>query len=462
MITLDLPSTTGHAVHVPHATPRTATLHISVFGSLAIRRGEVQLGAGDLGGPKPRQVLEILLVNFGSAVSKTRIMDLLWGGNHPAGALPTLESYVSVLRRHLQPGTGRTGPLRTVTGGYAIDPSLVDLDLDRFASLTRQARHAQPRVALALLTEALDLASAPLLGDELLPAWAEEERAAHAARVGLVRVLAAEAALAVGEAGLAIALAGRGAQEDPLNERAWTALVLGLERNGECTEALRTFDRCRRIMDRELGCTPGSALREAQARLLASTGAGEGERSGSAVARDSTTRSGEVGNATSGSAGQEAERLRVLIVDDHTMFSDLLAGALDREPDLRSVGAATSVASAVAMFRDLRPDLVMMDLHLADGSGLTAAERILAAAPATRIVMLTGDPSRQALEEATRLGVCAFLPKDGALGVMLDTLRHARTGHMIVSPSLAARCGGTTPSGRDPRGSDREDPHART
>lgn len=462
MITLELPNTTGPAVDAPYLKPRTATLQISVFGALRIRRGDVQLGAGDLGGPKPRQVLEILLVNFGSAVSKTRIMDLLWGGNHPAGALPTLETYVSVLRRHLQPGTGRTGPLRTVTGGYALDRSLVDLDLDRFATLTRRAGHAQPRAALALLTEALDLASAPLLGDELLPAWAEEERAAHAVRVGRVRVLAAEAALSVGDAGLAIALAGAAAQDDALDERAWTALVLGLERNGEYTEALRTFDRCRRIMDRELGCAPGSALREAQARLLTSTGAGEGEGPGPSAVRSSTAPAGAGTSAASGTTGREAERLRILLVDDHTMFSDLLAGALDREPDLRSVGAATSVASAVAMFQDLRPDIVMMDLHLPDGSGLAAAERILMIAPGTRIVMLTGDPAPQALDEAARLGVCGFLPKDGALGVMLDTLRHAETGRLTMSPSLAARWGRGASSVRDLRDSDRAESDART
>lgn len=106
-------------------------------------------------------MLEILLLNFGSAVSKTRIIDLLWNGNHPAVALPTLESYVSVLRRHLQPGAGRTGPLRTVTGGYVMDRAMVDLDLDRFRTLTRYASAAAPPLALALLTEALDLAAAP-------------------------------------------------------------------------------------------------------------------------------------------------------------------------------------------------------------------------------------------------------------------------------------------------------------
>ncbi|WP_258868652.1 BTAD domain-containing putative transcriptional regulator [Arthrobacter sp. RT-1] len=433
MTILEMAKKSGGPELVP-ASQQAPVLTISVFGPLTIRRGNTELGANDLGGPKPRQVLEILLLNFGSAVSKTRIMDLLWGDNHPSVALPTLESYVSVLRRHLQPGSGRGGPLRTVTGGYAIDRSLVDLDLNRFDTLTKQASQADAPAALALLTEALEIASAPLLGDELLPAWAEEERALHAARVSMVRVQAAETALAVGDLGKAIVWGGAAAKEDPLNERAWTALILGLERNGEKTEALRAYDRCRKVLDEELGCAPSPALKEAHARLLTSTAAALGP----AETRSPIHVVSGAGAIAPVATKQETERLRILIVDDHTTFSDLLAGALDREPDLKSVGAAKSVESAVTMFRELQPDVVLMDLHLTDGSGLEAAGQILSEAPGARVIMLTGNPSQEALGEAARMGICGFLPKDGGLGVMLDTLRHAHPGNMIVHPSLFA------------------------
>ncbi|MBO1269162.1 response regulator [Arthrobacter sp. PO-11] len=416
-------------------------LQIEVFGPLTIRRGNTELNANDLGGPKPRQVLEILLLSFGSAVSKTRIMELLWGGKHPAVALPTLESYVSVLRRHLQPGAGRSGPLRTVTGGYVMDRSMVDLDLDRFETLTQRAGHVEPREALSLLTEALDLASAPLFGDELLPAWAEEERSLHAERVSLARVLAAEAALALGEGSKAISLGRAAVKEDPLNERAWTALILGLEGNGDNEEALRAFERCRRVMDEELGCAPSAALRAAQARLLKSAAVTRVPADAGVPGRLSIVNR----PAAPVVSQQLAAPLHIMIVDDHTTFAELLTGALEREPDLRSVGIAKSVASAVAMFPELRPDVVIMDLYLPDGSGLKAAESILAEAPEARIVMLTGNPSQDALREAARMGICAFLPKDGSLSIMLDTLRHARAGNMIVHPSLVARLGSATP-----------------
>lgn len=446
VISLESAGKVPSLAHGSEASSQSLTLRISVLGPLSIRLGDTVLSANDLGGPKPRQVLEILLLNFGSAVSKTRTIDLLWGGNPPAVALPTLESYVSVLRRRLQPGAGRTGPLRTVTGGYVIEPSLVSLDLDRFATLTKQASMATPPVALALLTEALELASAPLLGDELLPGWAEEERALHAERVCQARVLAAELALLMGEVVKTIAWGRKAVQEDPLNERAWAALILGLERNGENTEALRVFERYRKVMGDELGCAPNKILKEAQARLLTNTGAPNGPITPRPVTHMTQ------GLPKAPPPSPETKRLRILIVDDHTTFSDLLAGALDREPDFQSVGAATSVESAATMFEELLPDVVVMDLQLIDGSGLNAAERILAQAPEARIVMLTGNPSQEALREAARLGICGFLPKDGALGVMLDTLRHARPGNMIVHPSLVVRLGSGMGSTRDSAG----------
>jgi DNA-binding NarL/FixJ family response regulator len=133
------------------------------------------------------------------------------------------------------------------------------------------------------------------------------------------------------------------------------------------------------------------------------------------------------------------EQTRVLVVDDHTTFAELLMGALNRESDLVSIGHAESVEAGVAMTLSLRPDVVVMDYHLADGNGLAAAEKILAREPSTRIVMLTGDPSTDILERAAALGTCAFLPKDGSLAIMLDTLRQARPGSMIVHPSLLAQ-----------------------
>ncbi|MHA7299672.1 BTAD domain-containing putative transcriptional regulator [Pseudarthrobacter sp. MDT1-22] len=380
--------------------PGPGRLGARIIGPLRIQRGDAVLGYGELGGPKPRQILELLLLNLGAPVSKDRLIDILWAGQAPPEALPTLESYVSVLRRHLQPGMGKDGPLRTVTGGYMLDRSLVDLDLDRFEALVRRAESAVPRRAIVLLQEALGLASAPLLGDELLPSWAEGERTRHAARVFHARILAAESALAVGRTRLAAAWAREAVADDPLSEQAWTALVLGLEQGGQPTEALRAFERCRRTMDREMGCAPGPVLRSIYARLLEST-------ANTAMPVSAST--------------PDSQKIRVMTINRHRTFTELLAVALDREPDMLSVGTADSAQSGVDLVRELAPDVVILDNLLRDDDGMAAALSIRAAAPRTRIVMLA--PTSGVQRQAAAAGIYALLPQDGSLAMLLNAVR---------------------------------------
>ena len=389
---------------LPHVltVPGASRLDAKIFGPLRIRRGEAVLGHGDLGGPKPRQILELLLLNLGAPVSRHRLIDLLWAGKAPPEALPTLGSYVSVLRRYLQPGMGKDGPLRTVTGGYMLDRALVDLDLDRFNVLVRSAESASPQRAVVLLQEALGLASAPLMGDELVPSWADAERTRHAARVFHARILAAQSALALGKAQLAANWAKEAVADDPLSEQAWTVLVLGLEKSGRPAEALRAFEQCRRVMDRELGCAPGQPLRSIHARLLEATA--------------------DVTAAAPGGA-RASKRIRVITINRHRTFTDLLAVALNREPDMLSIGGVDSAQAGVELVLKLVPDVVIIDYHLRDGDGIAAALSILAAAPRTRIVMLAGAPTPETQREAAAAGICAFLPKDGSLATLLDALR---------------------------------------
>jgi DNA-binding NarL/FixJ family response regulator len=127
------------------------------------------------------------------------------------------------------------------------------------------------------------------------------------------------------------------------------------------------------------------------------------------------------------------------VVDDHTTFTELFTRALDMESDLVCVGSARSPHEALARFLELEPDVVVMDLHLAGGNGLDAAERILARSPHTRILLLTGAPTRAALERAAEMGICAFLPKDGSLATVLDALRRATRGSMVVVTPLTPR-----------------------
>ncbi|WP_225873842.1 AfsR/SARP family transcriptional regulator [Zafaria cholistanensis] len=261
----------------PQEGLRQPALSVEIIGGLVVRRGDTVLTAHDLGGPKSRQILEILLLQLGTPVSKNRLIELLWGNAAPKGAVPTLESYVSVLRRSLQPGLGKSGPLKTTTGGYWLDRAMVDLDLDRFEALLRKAEQAAPAEAYPLLRRALDMAGAPLLGDELLSDWAENERTFHASRVTAARLLAAESAARLGRLDEAAALAQVVLAGEPLNESAWSILILALEEAGRPVEGLQAYERCRRAMAAELGCAPGPGLQQAQERMLLATAGSEDE-----------------------------------------------------------------------------------------------------------------------------------------------------------------------------------------
>ena len=90
--------------------------------------------AVDLGGPRQRAVLALLLLHAGEAVPADRLIEELWSGSPPEGAAGTLQSYVSKLRRELGRQT-----IVTRGGGYALEPGVADLDLRRFERLAAEA-----------------------------------------------------------------------------------------------------------------------------------------------------------------------------------------------------------------------------------------------------------------------------------------------------------------------------------
>ena len=128
--------------------------------------------------------------------------------------------------------------------------------------------------------------------------------------------------------------------------------------------------------------------------------------------------------------------VNVLVVDDHTTFSDLLALALEGEPDFTCVGTASSVVTALAMVDELRPDLVLMDVHLGDGDGVAATAELTQIYPELRVVVLTAHIDTALMQRAADAGACCLLPKDGSLPDMLQALRSARRGGLVVHPEL--------------------------
>jgi len=128
--------------------------------------------------------------------------------------------------------------------------------------------------------------------------------------------------------------------------------------------------------------------------------------------------------------------IRVLVVDDHCTFAELVVVALKHEDDLECVGAAHDADRARRMAQELAPDVILMDVNLGDQDGLDLTAELVAAHPGLRVVVLTAHADGDAMRRAAAAGACALLPKDGSLPDLLNGLRSARPGGFVVHPTL--------------------------
>jgi DNA-binding SARP family transcriptional activator len=254
------------ATEEAHSSRRLA---ISLFGALTIEDGRRTLGPADLGGVRPKQVLEILLAARGHRVPTERIAELLWGAERPKGVGGSIQTFVSVLRRRLTDDRDLARRLVvTEVEAYRLASDLIDLDLDCFDELLERAAGEPTRLARRSLEQALELASGEVLEDEPYAGWAEDLRNTYKGRVLGARVDAAGAALAdldyratLGHAQVAIML-------DPYSERAHRQQMLALYALGRQHEALDAYRSFRRRLDDELGLEPTPETRALEAAIL--------------------------------------------------------------------------------------------------------------------------------------------------------------------------------------------------
>jgi two-component system NarL family response regulator len=131
--------------------------------------------------------------------------------------------------------------------------------------------------------------------------------------------------------------------------------------------------------------------------------------------------------------------LRILVADDHVVFRRGLGLVLEPEPDLVVVGEAADTASVVAAAAELEPDVVLMDLRMPGGGGIEATRQVLAARPATRIIVLTVSDDDADLFEAVRAGAAGYLLKEVSIEEVADAVRTVAAGQSLISPSMAAK-----------------------
>ncbi len=131
--------------------------------------------------------------------------------------------------------------------------------------------------------------------------------------------------------------------------------------------------------------------------------------------------------------------IRVLVVDDHAVFCEGLATILRLEPDIEVVGKGGSVREAVQSAKVLQPDVVLLDVHMADGSGVDAAAQIKKERPQTQVVILTSDDDEAVLRAAVQAGVTGYLSKHEPAAQVVQAVRSAARGEALIAPYMLAR-----------------------
>jgi DNA-binding NarL/FixJ family response regulator len=133
------------------------------------------------------------------------------------------------------------------------------------------------------------------------------------------------------------------------------------------------------------------------------------------------------------------KRLRLLLVDDQSLFREALRTLLGLQDDFEIVAEAENGERAVALAKVHKPDVILMDLRMPVMGGVEATRRILAATPAARIVVLTTFEEDEEIFDALRAGALGYLLKACSADKLCESVRAAAKGTSVLEPSVAAR-----------------------
>lgn len=131
--------------------------------------------------------------------------------------------------------------------------------------------------------------------------------------------------------------------------------------------------------------------------------------------------------------------IEVLIADDHAVLRHGLRLILNEAPDLTVVGEAANGEEAVKLAVQLRPNVILMDVHMPDFSGIEATQRIRATHPDINVLILTISKKDKDLIEAVKAGAKGYLLKSSESSQVIDAIRRIAAGEAILPPDLVAR-----------------------
>ena len=131
--------------------------------------------------------------------------------------------------------------------------------------------------------------------------------------------------------------------------------------------------------------------------------------------------------------------IRVLVVDDHTLFRRALTALLSSEPQLEVVGDAADAGEAIRQAQRLQPDVILLDNHLPGVAGVQAIPALLQACPRTRVLMLTVSEDEQDLAAALRAGASGYLLKTIEGDALAQAISRTMRGDSVVAPEMTGK-----------------------
>jgi two-component system, NarL family, response regulator DevR len=131
-------------------------------------------------------------------------------------------------------------------------------------------------------------------------------------------------------------------------------------------------------------------------------------------------------------------KLRIMLVDDHEVVRDGVKALLESADDLTVVSEASSVAEAIRYAAAIKPDVVVMDVRLADGSGIEATREIRAQRPDTQVLMLTSFADDEALFASIMAGAAGYVLKQIRGAELVNAIRMVGRGQSLLDPAITA------------------------
>jgi len=130
--------------------------------------------------------------------------------------------------------------------------------------------------------------------------------------------------------------------------------------------------------------------------------------------------------------------IRILLVDDHSLFRSGIKSLLESQDGFEVVGEASDGLDGVKRAKQLKPDVVLLDLHMPGTSGLDALQMLTEDVPDAEVLMLTVSEDAQDLMQALRSGARGYLLKNIEIEFLIDSIRRAVKGESVMSPQMSA------------------------